>query len=227
MPHPTADSSWFTFETPPTEGLRVFSHSGAEEIHRPCEFEIELVHESADFSDPLGQPACLSVADKSGGAHLVHGLIRHFSQLHTSNLHTDYRCLLVPRLWFPGLTQAHRIFQNLNVLQIIERILKEQNFTADSCAFKCFFDHAPPRALRAVRRGGPNFISRLYEEEGAYNPTLSARTEQDLAENYRPASEWPWREVRPEVAEAMQGTKQDPFSALSRPYKLVPADAAQ
>lgn len=138
------------------------------------------------------------------------------------------------------------------------------------------------------------------------NPALAGRTEQELAENYRPASEWPWWEVReehladmaqekraaliynltnvlmgeapytallveqhfgsvesgigeyvdaameyglseeehislfmqiclllpigsrnePDVVKAMQGADQDPFSALSRLYKLIPADAA-
>ena len=138
------------------------------------------------------------------------------------------------------------------------------------------------------------------------NPALSGRSEQELAENYRPAPEWPWWEVReehlagmaqeqraaliynltnvlmgeapytallveqhygsvesgigeyvdaameyglseeehislfmqiclllpigsqhePDVAEAMQGAKQDPFSALNRLHKLITADTA-
>ena len=170
MPHPTADSSWFTFEAQADHAFRVFAFSGIEEAHRPYEFEIELVDESSgvDFTELLGQPACLSVADKSGGIRHVHGVIRHFGQFHTSNLRTHYRCLLVPRLWFLGLVADHRIFQNMSVLQIIEQILKEQNFTGDSYAFKCFFDYAPREYCVQYGETSLHFISRLCEEEGVY-----------------------------------------------------------
>jgi len=170
MRHPSADSSWFTFETHAQSGFRVYAFTGSEEVHSPYEFVIELVHESAnlDFSKLLGQPACLSLADKSGGTRHVHGLINSFTQLHTSNLRTHYRASLVPRLWFLGLTTDHRIFQNLNVLQIIEQVLKEQNFTGDTIAFKCFFDYAPREYCVQYGETALHFISRLCEEEGIY-----------------------------------------------------------
>ncbi|HCU67739.1 MAG TPA: type VI secretion system tip protein VgrG [Desulfomicrobium sp.] len=170
MPHPTADRSWFTFDAPSDQDFRVYSFAGTEEIHRPYEFDIELVLDSAivDLTGLLGHPACLSLTDKSGENRHVHGVIRHFSQLHTSNLRTHYRCLLVPRLWFLGLVTDHRIFQNMSVLRIIEQILKEQNFTGDSYAFKCFYDYAPREYCVQYGETSLHFISRLCEEEGIY-----------------------------------------------------------
>ncbi|MBE1426003.1 type VI secretion system secreted protein VgrG [Desulfomicrobium macestii] len=171
MPHPPpADTQWFTFSTPSETGLGVYAFSGAEEVHKPFEYEIELVHDSArvDFAELLRKPACLSIADKSGGVRHVHGIIRGLSQLHSTKYHTHYRCLLVPRLWFLGLTTDHRIFQNMSVPQIIEQILKEQNFTGDSYAFKCFFDYAPREYCVQYGETALHFISRLCEEEGIY-----------------------------------------------------------
>jgi type VI secretion system secreted protein VgrG len=170
MPHPTADTSWFTFETPGKTGFQVYAFSGVEEVHKPYEFEVELVHEShtLDFAALLGRTARLSVADKSGGTRHVHGVIRRFEQVHTSHTRTHYRAVIVPRLWFLGLTTDHRIFQNLSVLQIIEQILKEQNFTGDSYAFKCFFDYAPREYCVQYGETSLHFISRLCEEEGLY-----------------------------------------------------------
>ena len=81
---------------------------------------------------------------------------------------THYRATIVPRLWFLGLTTDHRIFQNLSVLQIIEQILKEQNFTGDTFAFKCFFDYAPREYCVQYGETALHFISRLCEEEGIY-----------------------------------------------------------
>jgi type VI secretion system secreted protein VgrG len=166
----SADSPWFTFTAPSCSGFRVYSFSGTEEVHKPYEYEIELVHESAhvDFAELLGHAACLSIADKSGGVRHVHGVVRHLTQLHTSNHRTHYRCLLVPRLWFLGLTTDHRIFQNMSVLQIIEQILKEQNFTGDAYAFKCFFDYEPREYCVQYGETALHFISRLCEEEGIY-----------------------------------------------------------
>ncbi|SFL72669.1 Phage late control gene D protein (GPD) [Desulfomicrobium norvegicum] len=102
MRHPTADRSWFTFETSAALGFRVHAFSGAREMHRPREFEIGLVHDlgNLDFTALPGRAACLSIRDKSGGVRHVHGVIHRFIQLHTANQRTHYRRLLVPRLHF-------------------------------------------------------------------------------------------------------------------------------
>jgi type VI secretion system secreted protein VgrG len=148
----------------------VYAFTGTEEVHKPYEFEIELVHESpnVDFAELLGQTACLSIADKSGGVRHVHGVIRDFCPAAHRQCRTHYRCLLVPRLWFLGLATDHRIFQNMSVPQIIEQVLKEQNFTGDSYAFKCFFDYAPREYCVQYGETSLHFISRLCEEEGIY-----------------------------------------------------------
>ena len=106
----SADSPWFTFTAQSCSGFQVYSFSGTEEVHKPYEYEIELVHESAyvDFAELLGQTACLSIRDKSGGVRHVHGVFRHLTQFHTSNHRTHYRCLLVPRLCFLGLTNVSK-----------------------------------------------------------------------------------------------------------------------
>ncbi|MBU4526139.1 MAG: hypothetical protein KUA37_09315 [Desulfomicrobium sp.] len=55
----------FKFKTPSNAAFRVYAFSGTEKMHRPCEFEIELVHEASniDFSNLLVQTACLSVSE--------------------------------------------------------------------------------------------------------------------------------------------------------------------
>jgi len=164
----SANSTWFTFDAGDGIEFGVYAFSGAEEMHRPFEFEIELVHMSAgmDFSELMGQAACLAMADRSGGVRHVHGIIRQFEQLHTANLRTHYRCLLVPRLWYLGLVTDHRIFQDMSVVQIIEVILKEQGFAGDSFSFRCFYEYAPRKYCVQYGETSLHFISRLCEEEG-------------------------------------------------------------
>lgn len=113
-------------------------------------------------------PACLSIADRSGGERLVHGLIREMEQLHTANRFTHYRCSLVPRLWFLGQIRDHRIFQNLSVVEIIQQILKEQGFTADGSSFKLSYSYEPREYCVQYGETDLHFITRLCEEEGIY-----------------------------------------------------------
>ena len=164
-----ANASWFNF-TAQSGDFGVYAFSGFEEVCKPYEFGIELVSRSAnvDLTALLGTPACLSIADRSGGERLVHGLIREMEQLHTANRFTHYRCSLVPRLWFLGQIRDHRIFQNLSVVEIIQQILKEQGFTADGSSFKLSCSYEPREYCVQYGETDLHFITRLCEEEGIY-----------------------------------------------------------
>ena len=166
---PAANASWFNF-TAQSGDFGVYAFSGFEEVCKPYEFGIELVSRSAnvDLTALLGTPACLSIADRSGGERLVHGLIREMEQLHTANRFTHYRCSLVPRLWFLGQIRDHRIFQNLSVVEIIQQILKEQGFTADGSSFKLSYSYEPREYCVQYGETDLHFITRLCEEEGIY-----------------------------------------------------------
>ena len=166
---PAANASWFNF-TAQSGDFGVYAFSGFEEVCKPYEFNIELVSRSAnvDLTALLGTPACLSIADRSGGERLVHGLIREMEQLHTANRFTHYRCSLVPRLWFLGQIRDHRIFQNLSVVEIIQQILKEQGFTGDAASFKLCYAYEPREYCVQYGETDLHFITRLCEEEGIY-----------------------------------------------------------
>ena len=166
---PAANASWFNF-TAQSGDFGVYAFSGFEEACKPYEFGIELVSRSAnvDLTALLGTPACLSIADRSGGERLVHGLIREMEQLHTANRFTHYRCSLVPRLWFLGQIRDHRIFQNLSVVEIIQQILKEQGVTADGSSFKLSYSYEPREYCVQYGETDLHFITRLCEEEGIY-----------------------------------------------------------
>ena len=87
---PAANASWFNF-TAQSGDFGVYAFSGFEEVCKPYEFGIELVSRSAnvDLTALLGTPACLSIADRSGGERLVHGLIREMEQLITKGFHKE------------------------------------------------------------------------------------------------------------------------------------------
>lgn len=164
---PDADTTWFNFTAQSGE-FGVYAFSGMEEVSAPYQFTIELVSRSAnvDLTGLLGTPAYLSIADRSGETRIVHGLIREMRQLHTANIFTHYQCILVPRLWFLGQITDHRIFQNLSVVEIIQKILDEQGFS--DVSFKLSRSYDPREYCVQYGETDLYFISRLCEEEGIY-----------------------------------------------------------
>jgi type VI secretion system secreted protein VgrG len=164
-----ANTTWFNFTTSSGQ-FEVYAFDGEEELCRPYSFSIELVNASTnlDINSFLGTEACLSIADQSGEARFVHGIIRSFEHLHSANSHTHYRCELVPRLRFLDDTVKHRIFQNLSVIEIIQRILKEFNFAGDCVEYKLGYSYEPREYCVQYGESDLYFITRLCEEEGIF-----------------------------------------------------------
>ena len=165
-----ANTAWFTLTLNGRTDFSVFSFSGEEAVSTPYEFTVELLHPS-DSENPtsfIGAPALLRVRDRSGQARPVHGLVREMKYLRRGNHLAHYQCVIVPCLWFLGQTRNHRIFQHQSAPEIIRRLLEEQNFTADSFAFKCFHDYPEREYCVQYGESDLHFISRLCEEEGIY-----------------------------------------------------------
>lgn len=168
MHHP-ADSPWFRFQCNGAE-YRVFAFSGHERVNEPYEFSIELVHTSSslELSNLIGKEALLTIDDESGGKREVHGLIRQMEQLHTANARTHYRCYLVPRLWFLQQNSDHRIFQEMDAIQIISSILDQNMFSAEGYIFQCFNKYPAREYCVQYGESDLHFIERLCEEEGIF-----------------------------------------------------------
>ncbi|MDR3073127.1 MAG: type VI secretion system tip protein VgrG [Deltaproteobacteria bacterium] len=164
-----ADAASFTFSTE-KGSFSVRSFEGREAISAPYVFSLELAGASPneDMAAILNTGARLDIRDRSGAVRHVHGLVRSMAQLHTAQGIARYRCELVPRLWYLGKIQDHRIYRNLSAVDIIRRILAEQGFTAGQSAFDLSSVY-PPREY-CVQYGETclHFISRLCEEEGIY-----------------------------------------------------------
>lgn len=167
---PSANSAWFTFNSKSCPGFSVYAFTGNEEVCKPYEFSIELVHTSANVNigSLLGSEASLTIQESSGETRHVHGLIAQMDQLDTGHEFTRYRCLLTPRLWLLGAIVDIRIFQNLSAVEIIRKILQEQGFSDSDVQFKLSFEYKPRVYCTQYSETDLHFITRLCEEEGLY-----------------------------------------------------------
>lgn len=167
-----ANRTWFNFSagSKSEDALAVYSFTGRERANEPYEFEVELVSRNHDltFDDYIGTEALLSIADRSYARRLVHGVIRQVDYLRTGNAFSHYRFVLVPRFWFLHRISDNKIFQNMTVYEIIENVLKKNNFVPESYSFRLRQKDRYPKREYSVQymETDSHFIDRLCEEEG-------------------------------------------------------------
>lgn len=140
------------------------SFSGSEYISDLFEFQIEVLSENLEVKPDsiVGKTASITFHNEHG--RVFHGFICAFTYGEVkSNGLRQYRMTMVPWLWFLSKTNNHRIFQEKNTKEIVQKIFQDLGF-AD-------FDF---RAVGGKKReyciqhneSDLNFVSRLLEEEG-------------------------------------------------------------
>src|SRR5438046_9077118 len=98
----------------------------------PFSFTLALLSEdpSIDAKKRLRTAAVVTLEIPGGKQRIIHGLIRRFVQLDRAEGHlTGYRAEVVPWLWFLSLSSECKIFQNLSVLDILEKVFKAQGYS--------------------------------------------------------------------------------------------------
>ncbi len=100
-----------------------------EGLSRCYRFEVEVVAETAD----LNLAAVLGGASGADGEPARRGCRSRdpaeFEQLHQMDNYVFYRAVIVPRLWWLGLTHHNQVFLNQTVPQILETCLKDGGLT--------------------------------------------------------------------------------------------------
>src|SRR5207302_289427 len=143
---------------------------GDEGVSTLFSYTLDLLSEDAsiDAKKLLRSAAVITLQLADGSKRVIHGLIRRFVQLGRSEDHlTGYRAEVVPWLWFLSLSSECKIFQNLSVLDIVEKVFKAQGY--NDFKIQCDPKRYPRREFCVqYRETHCNFVSRLMEEEGIF-----------------------------------------------------------
>lgn len=144
------------------------SMRGTEALSRPFEFTIEFVSENPAVApgDLLGKAITLHVERSTGEMRDIHGLVRSFSSLGTTNYLTSYRAVIVPSLWFLSLSTDCRTFENMSLTDIVEKVCKDAGVT-DIKKRIVAASTAVPYVVQ-YRETNLDFITRLLEDAGLY-----------------------------------------------------------
>lgn len=156
-------------ETPLGEDkLLLTGLSGTEGISAPFRFDLELFTEdpSVSFEDIVGKNAAVTVFLADGVERYFHGVVWSMSYLGDTTLHSQYRAVLVP--WLVMLTRHRdsRIFQNLSVQEILEKVFSRLGFA--DYEFKLEQTYGKREFCVQYNETDFDFVSRLLEEEGIF-----------------------------------------------------------
>jgi len=148
--------------------LLLTSMSGTEQLGRPFEYQLELASEDHQikYADIVGQNVTIRLNLSEDKTRYFNGFVSRFTQTLPVGRLASYRATVVPWLWFLTRTADCRIFQEMTVPDIIEKVFRDHGFTD--------FERSLSGSYRTwtycvqYRETDFNFVSRLMEQEGIY-----------------------------------------------------------
>lgn len=158
----------------PSAPLIAWRAEGREAVSADYRLSIDCLSPDAniELKSLLGRPAELTIQLADGGERAISGLIAEAAQTGSDGGFARYRLTVVPGLALLAHRRNSRIFQNLTVPQIVERVLGEHRDRGGPWAAACRWQSALRRdyPLRSTcvqyRESDQAFIRRLLAEEG-------------------------------------------------------------
>jgi type VI secretion system secreted protein VgrG len=208
------------------EGLSVH-----ESVSEPFEITLDLLSTNAKI-DPdtmLRKAITVTLELQGGGERYFHGFVSRFAQGGRGDQFVSYRAEVVPALWFLNLVSDCRVFQNMSVPDIVQKVLNDSGLT--DVKTNLVGAYSPREYCVQYRESNFTFISRLMEEEGIFYFFEHAKDKHTLviADNTGAAEPGPVGKLKVAFADAEtaeQGDIIDQFEMLSvvRPGKVTLAD---
>jgi type VI secretion system secreted protein VgrG len=167
----TQDNKLLSITTPlGANVLLLAGFSGIEGLSRSFVFSLEVLSEKKDiaFADIIGQKVTVQLELGDGSTYrYFNGYVSKFSQGEGDGAFTHYQMEVVPWLWFLTRNANCRIFQNMSIPDILQKIFSDRGFSSN---FKNSLT-GTYQALEYVvqyRETDFNFVSRLMEQYGIY-----------------------------------------------------------
>ncbi len=152
------------------DALLVESFTGHEGVSQPFRFLVKALSDNPnlDMKSLLVTPAVLSFHIDDDSERHIHALINSIRLLeYGEDGFAAYELELVPWVHFLGYFSNCRIYQNLSVPDIIEKVFQTRSYT-DFDVSKLQGSYSPREYCVQYRETDFNFVSRLMEDEGIF-----------------------------------------------------------
>jgi type VI secretion system secreted protein VgrG len=172
MPY-TQENRFIAIETPlGKDELLLAGFRGNESISSLFHFDLDLLSENHNvaFENIIGQSVTLSMILNDGSQRFFNGIISSFCQERGGSLSGSnedlayYTAEMVPWFWLLTRSANSRIFQQLSVPDIVEKIFQEKGLLDYKLTLHESYDKRD--YCVQYRETDFNFISRLLEDEG-------------------------------------------------------------
>ena len=115
----------------------------------------------------LNKPAVLAIGLSDNTERYIHGNINRMKLLEFgADGYAAYELEVVPWLWFLNLFSDCRIFQNMTVLDIVQKVFRDRGFS--DFKLQTQGTYTEREYCVQYRETDLNFVSRLMEEEGIF-----------------------------------------------------------
>ncbi|MCL4746160.1 MAG: type VI secretion system tip protein VgrG, partial [Burkholderiaceae bacterium] len=142
----------------------------SEGLSQLFEYRLEVLSLKHDV-DPralLGKSMTVRVNFEDGTTRFFNGYVTRFGQAGVSGRHFVYRMTLSPWVWFLTRTSDCRIFQSMNVPDIVDAVFSDESLKAVDERLSDRGKYEPWEYCVQYRETDFNFVSRLMEQEGIY-----------------------------------------------------------
>jgi len=148
--------------------LLLQSFGGREAISNLFSFHLDLLSEksSISFKDIVGQKVSIRVTLFDGSERYFHGHVSRFGQSGSDARFTHYQMEVVPWLWFLTRSADCKIFQNMTIPDIIQKVFKDRGFQDFKSSLTATYE--PREYCVQYRETDFNFVSRLMEQYGIF-----------------------------------------------------------
>ena len=168
MPY-TQENRLIAIKTPLGEDVLLLrSFTGHESISRLFAFSLDLLSErkSISFDNIVGQNVTIRISLGDRGERYWNGFVSRFAQSGTDAKFTHFHMEVVPWLWFLTRSADCRIFQNMTVPNIVQKVFKDRGF--DDFKSSLTGNYESRDYCVQYRETDFNFVSRLMEQYGIY-----------------------------------------------------------
>ena len=158
--------------------IDILKFEGHEKLNMPSSWQIEFTSTSDSITPEqiLLKSATFSLASDKR----VSGVITRFQWLSTNADQSHYAVLLEPRLALLGHAKRSAIYQNVTVIEVVEKVLQSHGFEGADYEFKLEQQYPERELFTQWRETDLAFIQRLLSEVGiGYRLEYSAKTDND------------------------------------------------
>jgi type VI secretion system secreted protein VgrG len=148
--------------------LLLSGFNGHEGVSQLFGFQLDMYSLDAEIEPEklLREPVTVSMNLPGDEKRLIHGLISRLTQLGKQDDLMNYRAEIVPWLWFLRLARGSRIFQELSVPDILEKVFSDAGYR--DFEFRLTRSYTPRLYCVQYRETHLDFVSRLMEDEGIF-----------------------------------------------------------